>query len=52
MHIKENKIVIITEPKIFNIRLTKDVDNNLKYEIDSVIIKQSVFSWVYNKKGD
>ena len=37
MHIDSNKLVIITEPKTIHFDLSKDVDNNLKYEIDFII---------------
>ena len=41
MHI-DNKLVIITEPKTIRFDVPKDVGNNLKHEIDS-IIKHSKF---------
>ena len=43
MHIRDSKLVIITESKNICFDLPKDVDNNWKYEI-SFIVKQWVFS--------
>ena len=37
VHIDSNKLVIITEPKAIHFDLSKDVDNNLKHEIDFII---------------
>ena len=37
MHIGDKKLVIITEHKTFYVDLPKDVDKNLKYEIDFII---------------
>ena len=37
VHIGYSKLVIITEPKTFHFDLPKDVDKNLKYEIDLII---------------
>ena len=37
VHIKDNKLVTITELKSSNFHLPKDVDNNLKHEIDCII---------------
>ena len=34
VYIKDNKLVIITEPKTIYYELSKDVDNNLKHEIE------------------
>ena len=42
MYIKDNKIVIITEPKTFYSDLPKNVNNNLKHEIH-FIVKYSKF---------
>ena len=39
VHIRDNKLVIITEQKTFHFDLPKDVDIDLKHEI-SFIIKQ------------
>ena len=35
--IKDNKLVIIAEPKTIYFDLPVDVDNNLKYQIDFII---------------
>ena len=43
--IEDNKLVIITEQKTFFFYLSKDFDNNFKYEID-FFIKH----WAYTKK--
>ena len=37
VHIKDNKLVTITELKSSHFHLPKDVDNNLKHEIDCII---------------
>ena len=37
MYIEDNKLAIITEPKTVNFDLSKDLDNNLKYEINFMI---------------
>ena len=37
MHIEDNKPVIRIKPKTIRFDLSKDVDNNLKYEIDFII---------------
>ena len=37
VHIEGKKHVIITEPKTFHFDLSKDADDNLKYEIDSIL---------------
>ena len=37
VYLRDNKLVITTEPKTFHFNLPKDVDTNLKHEIDSVI---------------
>ena len=37
VHTEDSKFVIITEPQTFQFDLLKNVDNNLKYEIDSII---------------
>ena len=37
MNIEDSMLVIITEPKIIRFDLLKDVSNNLKHEIDSII---------------
>ena len=42
VHINDNKLLIITEPKTIYFDLTQDVVNNLKHEID-FIIKQNDF---------
>ena len=42
MYIKDNKTVIITEPKTFYSNLPKNVNNNLKHEIH-FIVKYSKF---------
>ena len=36
-HIGDSKLVITTEPKTIHFDLPKDVDKNLKYEIDFII---------------
>ena len=36
-HIRYIKFIIKTEPKTVRFDLPKDVDNNLKHEIDSII---------------
>ena len=36
LHIEDNKLVLITQPKTIHFDLSKDVDNNLKYEIETV----------------
>ena len=35
--VREKKLVITAGPKIIHFDLSKDVDNNLKHEIDSII---------------
>ena len=37
MYIEDNKLAIITESKTVNFDLSKDLDNNLKYEINFII---------------
>ena len=37
VHIEDNKPVIRIKPKTIRLDLSKDVDNNLKYEIDFII---------------
>ena len=37
VHIRGNKLTITAEPKTIHFDLSKDVDNSLKHEIDSVI---------------
>ena len=37
VHIEDNKLVIIAEPKTFHFDLPKDVDKNLEHEIDFII---------------
>ena len=37
VNIEDNRHVITTEPKTFHFDLPKDLDNNLKHEIDSII---------------
>ena len=37
VHAEDDKLVITTEPKTSYFDLPKDVDNNLKHKIDSVI---------------
>ena len=37
VHIGDDKLVIITEPKTIRFSLSKDVDNNLKYEVYFII---------------
>ena len=37
MRIRDNKIVMTTEPKTFYFDLPKDVGSNLKHEIYSII---------------
>ena len=36
-HIEHIKLITITEPKVFCFDLPKDIDNNLTYEIFSII---------------
>ena len=48
--IEDNKIVITIEHKTFHFDLPKDVDNNLKHEIDS-IIKDNVLLAEYTIKN-
>ena len=37
VHIEDNKLVIIAEPKTFHFDLSENVDNCLKCEIDYII---------------
>ena len=37
VQIEDNKLVITTEQKIIHFDLYKNVDNNMKHEIDSII---------------
>ena len=37
MHTGENKLVITTEPKTFHFVLPKDVGNNVKHVLESII---------------
>ena len=37
LHIEDNKLVTISKPKTYHFDLPKNIDNNLQYEIDSVI---------------
>ena len=37
VHNGDNKRVVTTEPKTIHFDLSKDVDNNLKHEINSII---------------
>ena len=37
IHISDNKLVIITEPKTIHFNLPKVISNKLKYEIDFII---------------
>ena len=37
VYMDENKLVIMPQPKTICFDLRKDVDNNLKHEIDSII---------------
>ena len=37
VHLEDNKLVIATGHKVFYFDLPKDVDKNLKYEIDYII---------------
>ena len=37
MHIDDNKLAIITEPKTICFNLTKNVDDSLRQEIDQII---------------
>ena len=37
IHIWDNKLIIITEPKTIHFNLPKVISNNLKYEIDFII---------------
>ena len=38
VHIEDNKLAATTELKTFNFDLPKNVDNNLKHEINSIIL--------------
>ena len=49
--IKDNKLVITTEPKTIHFDLSKDVDNNLKHEIN-FIIKNKKFAAEYTIKTE
>ena len=40
VHIEDNKLVVVTEPKSFHFDLLKDVDINLRHEV-YFIIKQN-----------
>ena len=51
MVIKDNKLVITTEPKTIHFDLSKDVDNNLKHEIN-FIIKNNKFAAEYTIKTE
>ena len=37
VHIEDNKLVIITEPKTIHFNLSKNFDNSFKYEISFII---------------
>ena len=39
VHIEDNKLVVITEPKSFHFDLSKDVDINVRHEIYFIINK-------------
>ena len=49
--IKDNKLVITTEPKTIHFDLSEDVDNNLKHEIN-FIIKNNKFAAEYTIKTE
>ena len=38
VYIEDNKLAATTELKTFNFDLPKNVDNNLKHEINSIIL--------------
>ena len=37
VHIRDKKLVITTRQKTFHFDLPKDIDNNLKYKIETII---------------
>ena len=37
VRIRDKRLAITTEPKVIHFDLSKDIDNNLKHEIDSII---------------
>ena len=49
MIIRENKLVIIAEPKTIHFDLPKIIDNNMMHESDWFYQKQQIFGWAYNK---
>ena len=49
--IKDNKLVIIAEPKTIYFDLPVDVDNNLEVSNWFYHKIQWIFSWTYNKKN-
>ena len=44
VHIGDNQLVITAEPKTIHFDLSKDVDNNLKHEIDFIIEHNEILS--------
>ena len=51
VHTDNNKLAKITEPKTIHFDLSKNFDNNVKYETDFYHKTQWTFSWTYNKNG-
>ena len=49
--INDKKLVLIAEPKTFHFGLSKDIDNNMKYETDC-IIKYNEFSVEHTIKNE
>ena len=49
MIIRENKLVIIAEPKTIHFDIPKIIDNNMMHESDWFYQKQQIFGWAYNK---
>ena len=41
VHIEDNKLVTITEPKAICFDLSKDVDNNLKYKHNELLAEHT-----------
>ena len=51
VHIEENKVVTITEPKAIHFNLSKNAVNNLKHEIDLFIKRKELLAEHTTKKG-
>ena len=52
VHIGDNKLVIMIEPKTFHFDLPKDVDNNLKHETDFIMKQNECSTGHKTKKWD